>query len=1419
MTTKCKVQSGERLFAWLHQGAALLACILFTVCATEAQAVTYLKADAVGNNDGSSWDNAYTNVAAAVSAAASGDNIVYAAQGVYIISATITPADGLAIYGGFPGVSMDETIDDRNPDIYQTIFTGDQALDDVWEHVMPNLGQYSATYTKLSDKVIDGGKVNLPGTFSGDYDGYWPSIVGANTARGFTIDANVGVIFDGLWFTGFQGSEGTCIWLLANAKSSTIHDCRFVGNYPNNGTICDKASSVDTYITHCQFLFNCTGLRGSGLSAFGRTRVNHCTFVSCSRSLNNGGNVIFFWQGSNNQVDNSSFARCFELADREWGEVNYGGSGNIVAAEGGNGSFTDCVFTNNLSMSQFTYGSPLFSIRTGFMRNCLIAHNRYEVKPRAGRSYGLLGNTQTEHSLLLDGNTFVSNTIAAPQVEATAGSYALGIVGHGLNSVRQAVINCTFVDNHAEAAPVAGVTPILSRALLTTANSYNSSAQLGVVNCTFSSSVDDGLYDLVQYGPYHSYPLTLLNSLFTGAAAEYTPIYSDKPELLLLRDTTIKGLHFPPAWLNQSGLEVDEPALAPLAPLPPGTLPVRQVAATMPGIRTTADIATNQPATFPPLFRYRLRDTATWVPLLNAVNGGLDGSTPLPIRDACQLERAFGTFTRGAVQPLTVAAANGVSLILRADPPGSGSFSAPGAVQVVATNATITPITATPASGATFLGWYAADESLYSDNPTLEIAALAEDTVLTARFATESVALTFDLGTGGTFNDNSAATITLNLPAGTPFPALPAFAADSAWHLDGWSPPLPSAVPQAHTTYTAQLVSTALRIIHVVPPAEVPETSDGSGSSWANARSDIAGAAAEAARYRGEVWFKGGRYLLTEPHPLYANVTLRGGFAGHEVSAAAADPELHPTIISGDVNNDNYWQPNYADPGVAYRTNIWNGLTFNHPTPGNDVNCWAPSGNAGDDTQIGFSDAKGTITNAAFDGLTLTCFRQTALAIKSGSHLKLSRCKIYACNSSRGNYNSAIEAAGQFQMEHSALIGNWRAINLTGAALTTTNSIHASYFAENSATSYSSSLHSAATTPLLVTACHFYRNSGLSEGFRNSASITLSTAGINWIRECLFEENRVRNNCHGNLIMEGNGTLVVERCTFRRNNLISSADRAHHSAALMVMSGNVLVRDSYFTGNSCNVEQTSSDNRAWGAVYCGTGGWTTFLNTTFSGNSATASGGGNHFCGTFASNGASPHLALVHCTVADSLLGEGCYEFNNVGANLNTTLALINTVVHSSVPSYAAFNLPEAVTLCLASSSITGLAPETLAIGNNGYLYDLFPGDPVLAQHLTPITATASARGVSALSPVARAGRPVWLADDGYLYIYDPLGKGAGTPWRRVVSKQTGGYATVADISLETPPVPDALGALRRDGYLAFGPLNAPPAGTLILLR
>ncbi len=94
-------------------------CVVGLVLAGSASAGTiYVDKDATGNDDGTSWTDAYTSVSTALASASSGDE-VWVAEGSY---SNITLVDGVKMYGGFDGTETSKS--QGNPSTYMTAISG-----------------------------------------------------------------------------------------------------------------------------------------------------------------------------------------------------------------------------------------------------------------------------------------------------------------------------------------------------------------------------------------------------------------------------------------------------------------------------------------------------------------------------------------------------------------------------------------------------------------------------------------------------------------------------------------------------------------------------------------------------------------------------------------------------------------------------------------------------------------------------------------------------------------------------------------------------------------------------------------------------------------------------------------------------------------------------------------------------------------------------------------------------------------------------------------------------------------------------------------------------------------------------------------------------------------------------------------------
>ncbi len=89
---------------------------------TDTTSIIYVKHDAPGPEDGTSWAKAYRTIQKAIDAAAERDGAwIWVAQGVY--QEALNLKTGAILMGGFQGSEID--VSDRNPALYRTILLGD----------------------------------------------------------------------------------------------------------------------------------------------------------------------------------------------------------------------------------------------------------------------------------------------------------------------------------------------------------------------------------------------------------------------------------------------------------------------------------------------------------------------------------------------------------------------------------------------------------------------------------------------------------------------------------------------------------------------------------------------------------------------------------------------------------------------------------------------------------------------------------------------------------------------------------------------------------------------------------------------------------------------------------------------------------------------------------------------------------------------------------------------------------------------------------------------------------------------------------------------------------------------------------------------------------------------------------------------
>ena len=358
----------------------------------------YVDASATGANNGSSWENAYIYLQNALAAATSGDQI-WVAKGTYKPDRGngITPGDrnatfqlknGVSIYGGFP--TGGGTWESRDPNLYQTILTGDLAGNDLPGFVNNSENSYHVIAWGV-DFVVDGcfivgGNANGADGSRNSGGGVW---VGGNCVfRNCTIQENSSSYDGGGVYAGGANCvfsnciisknrttvySGNASALVSYDGVCTLVDCTVAGN--------DTQGTSTIFTNSSLFLVNCilksnihrssilySSVIGGGL--FSTITVNNCTIIN-----NIGCGFQCSWNATLN-IYNTIIARN-------------SGAGVYL---GGNWKIGNCTIADNALGGidwSTSHGQPVPSIK-----NCILWGNNNDLD-NCVATYSCIGDSDS----------------------------------------------------------------------------------------------------------------------------------------------------------------------------------------------------------------------------------------------------------------------------------------------------------------------------------------------------------------------------------------------------------------------------------------------------------------------------------------------------------------------------------------------------------------------------------------------------------------------------------------------------------------------------------------------------------------------------------------------------------------------------------------------------------------------------------------------------------------------------------------------------------------------------------------------------------------------------------------------------------------------------------------------------------------
>jgi len=197
----------------------------------------YVRWDASGADDGSSWADAYTDLADALSAAVPGSEI-WVATGVYtpgaLRAASFVLPEGVSLYGGFSGTETGR--DQRDWEAHPTVLSGDIGGDDLVDargvvtvaaHIVGDNAYHVVSTTGVTETavldgfIITGGQATGASAQNADRGGGTYNFMGGPTVANVTFAGNVARLGGGMLTVGANGMALSNVTFSGNAATDT----------------------------------------------------------------------------------------------------------------------------------------------------------------------------------------------------------------------------------------------------------------------------------------------------------------------------------------------------------------------------------------------------------------------------------------------------------------------------------------------------------------------------------------------------------------------------------------------------------------------------------------------------------------------------------------------------------------------------------------------------------------------------------------------------------------------------------------------------------------------------------------------------------------------------------------------------------------------------------------------------------------------------------------------------------------------------------------------------------------------------------------------------------------------------------------------------------------------------------------------
>ena len=460
--------------------------LAFAMIGLSLSAQVYVKHDATGNSDGTSWTNAYESVEKALANVTSGE--IWIAAGTYRPGGTNPNANSvfsisgnIAMYGGFNGTETD--LSQRNPATNLTILSGDINGNDIQNNFASNKSD-NTKHVVYVDSMLTAVTI----------DGF--SIIGGHTLDDSALDvyerAGGGIYalspisVNRCDFYNNFGRTGASMYLPDEASGSSVTNSTFRWNSTTSQSAGIFISEADGFtMTGCTFSNNQT-VRG----ALYALRSNNINLDDCTFTLNTNivgpGAAMWNFGCTNVAISNSTFSN--NKAPNS-GAIYFTGT-DLMNTEGpDNFVLTSCIFSDNEATSGI--GGAFRNVNGSYtLDDCIFSGNT------ATSSGGHVRNDT-------DGDEVVYKNCLFE--DAVSGGWGGAHTCYGDGNFT--MTNCEYINN--------------------TASNYGGAANCGLGvgnvmfdNCTFSGNSSSSSSGGAVYVQNDSINLTILNSIFENNSSQ-----------------------------------------------------------------------------------------------------------------------------------------------------------------------------------------------------------------------------------------------------------------------------------------------------------------------------------------------------------------------------------------------------------------------------------------------------------------------------------------------------------------------------------------------------------------------------------------------------------------------------------------------------------------------------------------------------------------------------------------------------------------------------------------------------------------------------------------------------------------------------------------------------------------------------------